>query len=111
MAILAEQRLLTTGDAARLLQVSRQGVHKLVRVGQLPHEETVSGQLFFRYGLVMKAVAQRATARIQRRGTMLAAVRVRMLKAAADGEARQLTLDFSARLRLVGSRGKGRKVA
>lgn len=102
---------LTTGGAARLLQVTRQAIHKLARAGQLPYEQTFSGQLLFRYGQVMKVVEQRAAARVQRRGQLLAAVRVRMLKASADGEARQLALDFSARLKLVGARGKGRKVA
>lgn len=101
----------TTGGAARLLQVTRQAVLKLARGGQLPYEQTISGQFLFRYGQVMKAVEQRAASRVQRRGTLLAAVRMRMLKAAAAGEARQLTLDFGARLKLVGARGKGRKVA
>jgi hypothetical protein len=102
---------LTTGGAAKLLQMTRYGVHHLARTRQLPHEQTFSGQLLFRYGAVMKLVEQRAAARLQRRSQLLTAVRTRMLKAAADGEARQLTLDFSARLRLVGSRGKGRQVA
>lgn len=106
-----ERVLLTTADTARLLQVTRQGVLKLAAAGQIPHERTYSGQWLFRYGPVMQVVAQRAAARIQRRGQLLAAVRVRMLKASADGEARQLALDFSARLTLVGSRAKGRKVA
>lgn len=115
MRILAEtwtrEKLMTTRDAARLLQISRQGVRKLVLLQQLPYEQTMSGQLLFRYGQVMKAVTERAASRVQRRGALLAAVRVRMLKASADGEASQLALDFGARLKLVGARGKGRKVA
>lgn len=103
--------LLTTADAARLLQVTRFGVHHLARTAQLAHERTLSGQRLFRYGLVMRLVERRAAARIQRRGAYLAAVRVHMLKVGASGEGRQLALDFSARLKLVGARGKGRKVA
>lgn len=105
------ERFVTTGGAAKLLQVSREGARKLALAGQIRYEETLSGQLLFRYGAVMKLVQQRAAARIQRRGQLLAAVRTRMLKAAADGEACQLMFDFRARLRLVGSRGKGRQVA
>jgi hypothetical protein len=90
--ILAEQTLLTTADAGRLLQVTRFGVHHLARTGQLKHRRTLSGQWLFEYGVVMQMVAQRAKARLQRRGERLAAVRVRMLKAMASGEARQLGL-------------------
>lgn len=109
--ILAEATWLTASDAARLLQMTRFGVHYLARSGQLAFERTFSGQRLFRYGLVRKLANKRAEARMRRRGEYLAAVRVRMLKALAAGEARQLSLDFSARLQLVGARGKGRKVA
>lgn len=118
MAILADRSprssvstLVTTLDAARLLQLTRHGVRHLANTGELAGERTLSGQWMFRYGVVMQLVERRAATRVRRRGAQLAAVHVRMLKAGAAGEARQMTLDFGARLKLVGARGKGRKVA
>jgi len=104
-----DQRWLTTGDVAKMLQLSTEGVRELVRVGRLACEWTVSGVRIFRQGLVMRLVEQRATERIRSRSAMLRAVRPQMLRVGI--EPRQLSLDFSARLQLVGSRGKGRKVA
>jgi excisionase family DNA binding protein len=101
--------LLTTGEVARLLQVTPNGVRWLVRDGRLDCARTHSGVRLFHPETVMQLVQQRATARIRSRGEMLAALRLRMLK--ADIAPRQLTLDFHARLTLVGSRGKGRRVA
>jgi excisionase family DNA binding protein len=102
---------ITVADAARVLQVSRFGVHYLVRSGQLPHERTWRGQWLFRYGVVKRLAEQRAATRMLRPADALAAVRVRMLKAHLSGEAQQLRLDFCARLRLVGRRHRGVKVA
>jgi hypothetical protein len=100
---------LTTGDVARVLQISRNGVRWLVRQRRLTCEWTHSGVRLFRSGMVLRLMQQRATARIQRRGERLATLRLHMLR--ADLEPRQLSLDFHARLQLVGSRGKGRRVA
>lgn len=101
---------LTTGDAAKMLHVTRQGVRWLVEDDQLHCEWTHAGQRIFRQGEVLRLVATRATARIARRDERLAAVRVRMLRVDVD-EPRQLALDFRAHLRLVGARGKGRAIA
>jgi len=106
--ILAEGWL-TTADAARMLERSVDGVRWLARQGQLPYERTLSGQFLFRAGVVQRVVAQRAVARTRNRSARLQALRPRMLRVGL--EPRQLCLDFSARLSLVGSRGKGRKVA
>jgi hypothetical protein len=106
--ILTEQWL-TTGDAARMLQLTREGVRWLVRQERLPCEWTHRGARLFRKGVIKRLVEARAEGRIKSRGERLAALRPRMLR--VDLEPRQLSLDFSARLKLVGSRGKGRRVA
>jgi len=100
---------LTTGDVAKVLQTTREGVRWLVREKRLTCERTRSGVRLFRRGTVRRLAIARADARLRRRAEQLAALRPRMLR--VDIEPRQLSLDFSARLKLVGSRGKGRKVA
>jgi hypothetical protein len=92
-----------------MLQVTRNGVRWLVREQQLACEWTHSGRRLFRRGVVRQLVDQRAEARILSRAAHLVAVRPRMVRAGL--EPRQLALDFSARLKLVRSRGNGRKVA
>src|SRR2546423_8676229 len=87
--------LLTTGEVARLLQITRSGVRWLVDAGRLDCERTPSGVRYFRAGLVMRLVAQRATDRLRQRGEILAALRPRMLR--VDLEPRQLSFDFRAR--------------
>lgn len=96
---------LTTGDVAKVLELTAEGVRHLVRSQVLDCELTVKGQRLFRLVDVRRVVVQRAEARI----AGLVAIQPRMAKATI--EPRQLALDFSARLKLVGSRGKGRKVA
>jgi len=92
-----------------MLERSVKGVRWLARHGRLPYEQTRSGQFLFREGIVRRVVEQRAANRINSRAQMLLAVRPRMVRVGVAP--RQLELDFSARLTLVGSRGKGRKVA
>jgi hypothetical protein len=95
---------LTTGDVARVLGVSAEGVRHLVRMAELTCERTVSGLRVFRVAEVRRLVVARADRRLH-------AVRAAPRMVTASLEPRQLALDFSARLKLVGSRGKGRKVA
>jgi hypothetical protein len=111
--ILAEvyrgEKWLTTGTAARMLERTREGVRYLVRTGQLTCEWTESGTRLFRKGAVRKLCERRAEERSRSREALLQAVRPRMLRVGIEPQ--QLSLDFRARLKLVGSRGKGRKVA
>lgn len=100
---------LTTGDVAKLLQVTREGVRWIVRAGNLRCERTRSGVRLFRRGTVRHLADEREDARLLRRSEQLVTLRLRMVK--ADREPRQLALDFSVRLKVVGSAGKGRKVA
>lgn len=81
---------LTTGDAARMLQVTRQGVRWMVADERLRCERTNTGQRLFQESDVLRLAAVRATARIQRRDARLMAIRVRMLRASL--EPRQLAL-------------------
>jgi len=104
-----DDQWLTTADVARLLERTPDGVRWLARTGQLTYQQTHSGVRLFRRGTVRRFVQARAEARLQRRTERLAALRPQMLR--VNCEPRQLVLDFSARLKLVGSRGKGRKVA
>jgi hypothetical protein len=91
--------LLTTIDAARMLEVTDRGVRWLAHTKQLACERTLSGQLLFRKGVVRTLGDRRADDRVRTRSARLAAVRRQMAR--ADGEPRQLPL-FKARLRIVG---------
>src|SRR5947209_14530060 len=102
-------QFLTTGEVARLLQVTPNGVRWLVRDARLACTRTHSGVRLFHPETVMQVMNERAKARIRSRAERLAALRPRMLR--VDLEPRQLALDFRARLTLVGSRSTGRKVA
>ena len=75
--MVTERALLTTGDAARLLDVSASGVRWLEATGQLRGDRTLSGQRVFRVHEVMRLVAERARQRHPR----LATVRPRMARA------------------------------
>jgi hypothetical protein len=108
-ARLPEHTWLMTAAAAKLLQLTPHGVHYLVREGRLACEWTHDGRRLFRLKHVLDLVDQRARARIRSRADQLRVLRPRMLRVGL--EPRQLALDFSVRLKLVGSRGKGRKVA
>lgn len=96
---------MTTGDAAQMLGLTRNGVRYLVREGQLPCERTAKGWRLFRRRDVRQCGVVRLDARARTRDAQLRAVRVRMLK--AGYEPRQLKL-FSP-LRLVHSRPTGER--
>ena len=108
-SVAKESQWLTTRDVARMLQLTVDGVRWLARSGGLPFEQARSGIRFFRLGDVRRLMVKRGDERIADRSARLAALRPRMLRVGLEPQ--QLVLDFSARLRLVGSRGKGRKVA
>jgi len=109
--ILAERRaeFLTTGTVGKMLGRTREGVRYLVRTGRLTCEWTESGTRIFRKAAVHKLSDQLVDERSRSRQARLQAIRPQMLRVGL--EPRQLSLDFRARLKLVGSRGKGRKVA
>jgi hypothetical protein len=87
---------LTTGDAARMLGVSRWGVRWLVlEAKQLVAARTRSGQWLFRRGDVLRLVEQRALARVRTRAEVWASLRV--LRSTA--EPRQLLLPFQGAVR------------
>jgi hypothetical protein len=88
----SESRWLTTSGAARMLQISTEGVRGLVRAEELVCEWTESGQRLFQRSEVCRCLLQRAKSRIRSRQELLAAVRPQMLRV---GEPRQ------ARFRLV----------
>ena len=90
--IQAARRWLTTADTARMLEVTRQGVHWLVQTRRLACETTASGQHLFREGDVLHLVEVRARARLVGRPRP---------QRVAIGEPRQLSLFGKARLRLV----------
>lgn len=69
--------LLTTGDAARLLDLTLNGVRWLEREGLLECERTLSGRRLFRKGDVMAL----AIKRVEARHPLLAEVKPRMAKA------------------------------
>lgn len=107
----AVRYLLSTADAAKELHVSRWRVLQFAEQGDLPCELMRSGQFVFKLKDVRRLRDVRADQAARSRDERLRLVRCRMLKVAASGDAQQLLLDFSTRLRLVGSRGKGRQVA
>jgi len=99
---LADGRMwLTTGDAAKLLGLTREGVRFLVRDHQLACEYAASGQRLFRRGDVRRVLIQRTEDRARHRASVLQAVRVHMLK--VPHEPRQLALFGRTQLRLVRS--------
>ncbi len=95
---------LTTGDAARMLGVTADGVRWLARNQRLACLRTHSGQWLFRQSDVLHLVEQRAKARICSRPAMLRAVRPQMLRARL--EPRQLSL---FRPRLVAPRAESER--
>jgi len=76
----------TTGDVARALDVTDEGVRHLVRDEQLACARTPSGQRVFRQGEVLRLVEQRAQARLT------GVTRLRPKKVGVRGEPRQLSL-------------------
>ena len=87
-----EADYLTTGDAARMLELTGEGVRKLVRTAQLACRWTVSGRRVFLLAEVQRVVKERARARLRR---------VTAARPLPPGEPRQLALFGGARLRLV----------
>ena len=87
----AGPRWLTTGDVARMLEVTEHGVRWLAKSGRLAYERTTSGQRLFRQGDVLRVVEQRAMSRVVGARPCTAPI----------GEPRQLSLFGKARLRLV----------
>lgn len=69
--------LLTTGDAARLLGLTMNGVRWLERTHQLECERTLSGRRLF----PLRAVEDLVVARARRRHRQLAMIRPRMARA------------------------------
>jgi len=79
---------LTTAGAARRLQLSTEGVRKLVRAGDLVCEWTQSGQRIFHPGEVDRLVVRRGVTRSRRRTELLAAVRPAMVACRAPRQTR-----------------------
>lgn len=90
----AEAPWLTTSGAARVLQLSTEGVRALVRAKELACQWTESGQRIFERKEVERCHVARGRARARHPRHLLADVRPRMLQAGL--EPRQ------ARLRVVG---------
>jgi excisionase family DNA binding protein len=91
MSILAKRWCwLTTGDTARLLQVTTRGVRWLAATKRLTAERTGSGQWLFRSDDVERAMLHRGRGRLLPRAERLRAVRLHMLKVGI--EPRQLAL-------------------
>lgn len=93
-ASLTEAPWLTTSGAARVLQLSTEGVRALVRATELACQWTESGQRIFDRKEVHRCAKARGNARARSPRQLLAEVRPRMLQACL--EPRQ------ARLRVVG---------
>jgi hypothetical protein len=103
MRILAERAdRFTTGDVARVLQVTDEGVRYLVRDGQLACERTPAQYRLFRETEVLDLAAKRNRARLR------SVTALRRKRIGVRGGPRQLAL-FAPRLRLVG--GKTAKAA
>lgn len=90
---------LTSGDTAKVLAVTPRWVRWLARHGELTCEITESGQHLFRRDDVRRVLITRTEARARSRPALLAAVRVRMLK--AGYEPRQLSFLHGLGLRIV----------
>lgn len=99
--ILAElqARFLTTSDAAKALGLSRSGVRKLVRRGDLRCERTRSGQWIFHIGDVQRCSLQRADDRTRSREAVLARIHLKMAKAGIEPQ--QLSFFHGVGLRIV----------
>lgn len=67
--------LLTTYDAARVLDLTPEGVRYLVRQGQLPARKTINGRRLFRKHDVLELLRARGEQRIRRRRRILVAAR------------------------------------
>jgi hypothetical protein len=91
------ERWLTTADAARMLDLTADGVRWLARQGRLPYERTPAGQRLFLQADVLNAVQHRACARVRRQ------LRVIRLPSKTGGAPRQLPL-FGPGLQLVDGR-------
>lgn len=86
---LRENPAMSTGDVARVLAITRNGVRWLERTGVLRCERTLGGRRVFR----LRDVEQLVVARARRNHPALAAVRPRMARAALG----QLTLPMALR--------------
>lgn len=65
IAQLHDRALMTTGDVARYLELTRRGVNWLVATGRLEaYEETVGGQRIFRLGEIRQYARDRADRRL-----------------------------------------------
>lgn len=95
----SKARWLTTADTAKLLAVTPRWVRWLARQGELPFEVAECGQRFFRRSDVRRVLIERTEARARSRPAVLAAVRVRMLK--AGYEPRQMSFLYGLGLRIV----------
>jgi hypothetical protein len=82
-------------DAARMLNLTADGVRFLAREGRLVSERTVAGQWLFRAGDVQRLIERRARKRL---------LRVATARPMEPGEPRQLALFGGARIRLVSLR-------
>jgi len=89
------RRWYTTGDAARALQVTAEGVRYFAREGLLPCTRTPGGYRLFAEGDVAALVVARSRARLR------SVTALRRRKLGARGGPRQLSL-LSPRLHLVG---------
>jgi hypothetical protein len=92
--------LLTTGDVARMLDLSANGVRWLAREGRLPFETTTAGHRIYRGSDVDVFAKQRMRARLRR-----VAARPRI---AGSREPRQLPL-FGVTLQIVGGHEKAKQ--
>ncbi|GEM_PF-1625455 len=66
------EQILTTGDAAKRLDVSGEYVRRLVREGKLTATRTVSGQHLFEAGEIERFASEREAARQARAATVAA---------------------------------------
>jgi hypothetical protein len=85
----------TTGDVARTLHVTDEGVRHLVRAEQLPCSRTPSGFRLFQETDVLTLAAKRNRARLR------SVTALRPKKQGAPGEPRQISLFGPHRLRKV----------
>jgi hypothetical protein len=79
--ILPKAQLVTTAVAARILNLTPDGVRWLARTRQLPFEDTGTPQRLYRRSEVLRLASKRADARGQRREELLAEVRPQMVRA------------------------------
>ncbi len=98
-SIAAASQLITTAVAARMLQMTPDGVRWLARTEQIAYEQTGSQQRVFRRSEVLRVAELRTKARGRTRAELLAEVRPKMLRAGL--EPRQ------TRIKLVTTKAKG----